>query len=75
MGWRACKGKGSGLQSDIEFETYQPTLHFTPWSLDLFIRVSFKLHGELTVPQPFWRIELIIQIAIFVLGGVCLFWE
>ena len=25
-------------------KTYHPTLHLTPWSLDLFIRVPFQLH-------------------------------
>ena len=45
------------------------TLHFTPWSLDLFIRVPFQLPGEHTVLQPFRRIELIIHIAISVLPG------
>ena len=40
-------------------KTYHPTLHLTPWSLDLFIRELFQLHGEHTVLQPFRRIELI----------------
>ena len=30
-------------------KTYHLTLHLTPWSLDLFIRVPFQLHGEHTV--------------------------
>ena len=46
-------------------QTYHPTLQFTPWSLDLFIRVPFQLHG--TLLQPFLRIELIVHIAISVL--------
>ena len=50
-------------------KTYHPTLHLTPWSLDLFIRVPFQLHGENTVLQPFRRIELIVHIAISVLPG------
>ena len=50
-------------------QTYHRTLHFTPWSLDLFIRVSFQLPGEHTVLQPFRRIELIVHIAITVLPG------
>ena len=50
-------------------KTYHPTLHFAPWSLDLFIRVPFQLHGEHTVLQPFRRIELIVHIAISVLPG------
>ena len=50
-------------------KTYHPTLHLTPWSLDLFIRVPFQLHGEHTVLQPFRRIELIVHIAISVLPG------
>ena len=40
---------------------------FTPWSLDLLIRVPSQLHGEHTVLQSFRRIELIIHIAISVL--------
>ena len=39
----------SGLISSLK--TYHPTLHLTPWSLDLFIRVPFQLHGEHTVLQ------------------------
>ena len=51
-------------------KTYHRTLHFTPWSLDLFIYVPFQLLGEHTVLQPFWRIELIVHmIAIYVLPG------
>ena len=50
-------------------KTYHPTLHLTPWSLDLFIRVPFQLLGEHTVLQPFRRIELIVHIAISVLPG------
>ena len=42
---------------------------FTPWSLDLFIRVLSQLHGEHTVLQPFRRIELIMHISISVLPG------
>ena len=30
-------------------KTYHATLHPTPWSLDLFIRVPSQLHGEHTV--------------------------
>ena len=44
-------------------------LNFTPWSQELFIRVSFQLHGEHTVLQPFRRIEFIVHIAISVLPG------
>ena len=50
-------------------KTYHPTLHLTPWSLDLFICVQFQLHGEHTILQLFRRIELIVHIAIFVLPG------
>ena len=50
-------------------KTYHPTLHLTPWSLDLFIREQLQLHGEHTVLQPFRRIELIVHIAISVLPG------
>ena len=53
----------------LSLKTYHPTLYLTPWSLDLFIRVPFQLHGEHTVLQPFWRIELIVHIAISVLPG------
>ena len=50
-------------------KTYHPILHFTPCSLDLFIRVSSQLHGEHTVLQPFRRIELIVHTVICVLPG------
>ena len=53
--------------------SHQPTLHFTPWSLDLFIRVPFQLHGEHTVQQPFRRIKLIVHIAFSVLPGTHLY--
>ena len=42
-------------------KSHHPTLHFTPWSLDLFIRMPFQLHGEHTVLEP------LIAIAISVL--------
>ena len=61
------KVKVYSLKSSLK--TYHPTLHLTPWSLDLFIRVTFQLHGEQTVMQPFWRIELIVNIAISDLPG------
>ena len=51
----------------IDLKIYHPTLHFTPLSLDLFIRVTFQLRREHTVMQPFRRIELIVPIAISVL--------
>ena len=49
-------------------KNHQPTLHFAPWSLDLYIRVPFHLHwdGEHTVLQPFRHIKLIVHIAISV---------
>ena len=55
-------------------KTYHPTLLPPPpsWSLNLFIRVLFQLHGEHTVLQPFQRIELIVHIvhiAISILPG------
>ena len=50
-------------------KTYHRTLHFTPWSLDLFIHVPFQLPGEHTLLQPFRRIEFIVHIAISVLPG------
>ena len=49
--------------------TYHPTLHLTPWSLDLFIRVPFQLQRVYKVVQPFLRIELIVDIAISVIPG------
>ena len=48
---------------------YHPTIHFTPWSLDLFIRVPFQLHEEHTVLQPFRRIKIVVHIVISVLPG------
>ena len=42
-------------------KTYHPVLHFTPWSLDLFIRVLFQLHVEQTVLQLFRRIKFIVH--------------
>ena len=54
-----------GLISSLK--TYHPTLHLTPWSVDLFIRVAFQLHREHTVLQQFRHIELIVHIAISVL--------
>ena len=48
---------------------YQPTLHFTPWSLDQLVCVSFQLLGDNTVLQPFRRIELFVHIAISVLAS------
>ena len=50
-------------------KTYHRTLHFTLWSLNLFMRVPFQLPGEQTVLQPFRRIKLIVHIAISVLPG------
>ena len=44
-------------------------IHFSPWSLNLLIRVPFQLHGENTVLQPFRHIKLIVHIAISVLSG------
>ena len=68
-----CNGKKVKVQvySRISslISSHQPTLHFTPWSLDLFIRVPFQLHGEHTVQQQFRRIELIVHIAFSVLPG------
>ena len=69
---RPIKGKGKGavfysLISNLK--TYHRTLHFTLWSLDLFIHVPFQLPREHTVLRPFRRIELIVHIAISVLPG------
>ena len=50
-------------------KTYHRTIHFTLWSLDLFIHVPFQLTGEHTVLQPFRRIELNVHIAICALPG------
>ena len=58
------KGKGAGIQFDI-IRLYI----LLPWSLDLFIRVSFQLNEEHIVLQPLRRIELIVHIAISVLPG------
>ena len=49
----------------LSLKNYHLILHFTPWSLDLFI----QLPGEHTVLQPFRRIELIVHIDISVLAG------
>ena len=65
--FRKVKVKVYSLISSLK--TYHPTLHFTPWSRDLFIRVAFQHHGEHTVLQPFRRIELIVHIAISVRPG------
>ena len=50
-------------------KTYHHTLHLTPWSLDLFIRVPFQLHEEHTILQPLRRIVFIVHIAISFLPG------
>ena len=50
-------------------KTYPPTLHFTPWSLNLLVCVPFHLPGEHTVLQPVRCIELIVHIAVSVLQG------
>ena len=64
------KGKGAVFYSLISsLKTYHRTLHFTTWSLNLFIHVPFQLPGEHTVLQPFRRIELIVHIAISILPG------
>ena len=62
------KVKGVGSSFAIK-SIYHSTLHFAPWSLDLFIRVPFQLNREHTVLQPFRRIELVVHIAISVLPG------
>ena len=56
------KGKDAGLLSDIKY--FIRILHFYPLSLDRFIRVPARLHGEHTVLQPFRRIKFITHIAI-----------
>ena len=71
-GDRSPLTKGTGLQGYFyslisSLKTCHPTLHFTPWSLDLFIRVPFQLHGEHAILQPFRHIGLIVHIAISVL--------
>ena len=43
---------------------------FTPWLLDVFIRVPSEFHGDHTVLKPFRSIELSIHIAISVLPGI-----
>ena len=69
-----CVHKGGLKPDSFHFilssqKIYHRTLHFTPWSLDLFMRVPFQLPGEHTVLQPFRRIEVILHIAISVLLG------
>ena len=55
-------------------QVFHPTFYiFTPWLLDLFIRVPYQLHGEQTV-LFFRRIELIIHIAISVLQLLIFNW-
>ena len=65
---------------EVEVQVYslissQKTYHrlhiLIPWLLDLFICVQFQFRGEhsITLLQPFWRIKLIIHIAISVLPG------
>ena len=34
------------VQAYSLISSHQPTLYFTPWSLDLLIRVAFQLHEE-----------------------------
>ena len=73
-GDRSPLTKGTGLQGYFyslisSLKTCHSTLHFTPWSLDLFIRVPFQLHGEHAILQPFRRIGLIVHISISVQLG------
>ena len=63
------EGKDAVYNLILNLKTQQPTSHFTPWSLELFIRVSIQLHEEHTVLPPFQRIELIVHIVISVLPG------
>ena len=64
------KGKKVKVQVYSLFSSISSDFYiFTPWSLDLFIRVPFQLQGEHTVLQPFRHIELIIHITISVLPG------
>ena len=39
-------------------KTYHRTLHFTPWSLDLFIRVPFQLPGSIQSCSRFGALNL-----------------
>ena len=50
-------------------KTYHPILHFTPWSLDPFIRVPFQLNGEHTALRPVRRILLIVHTVTCVVPG------
>ena len=50
-------------------KAHQPTVHFTSWLLDLFIRVPFQLHEANAALQLFWRIKLVVRIATSVLPG------
>ena len=72
--------KGEGKCVNLQSQAYVKSedlssvfLQFTPSSLDLLLRVPFQLHGVHTVLQLFWRIELIVYIAISVLPGTHLY--
>ena len=56
----------------MKSEDLSADFQFTPWSLDLFIHVTFQLHREHTVQQPFPYTELIVHNAISVLLGIYL---
>ena len=69
---KVIKGQVQDYCLVSNLKTYHPTLHFTSWSLDLFIRVPFQFHGYHTVLQPFWRIEHIVHIFTWVKWSI---WE
>ena len=53
--------------------TYQPTLHFTPWSLDLFIHVPFQPPWSIQPStQSSRRLEIIVHNVISVPPYTCL---
>ena len=62
--WKRYIGKGKRWRCRFIgwYQVWRPIIRLyplvTPWSLDLFIRVPFQLHGEHTVLQPFRCIEL-----------------
>ena len=77
--WRTVSSQSSYHPQEVllaQFSLYvhkgglkPDSFHFISWSLRLLIRVPFQFNGELTVRQPFRRIELIIHLAISILPG------
>ena len=48
--------------------SYQPTLHFTPGRWIFSLVCHFNFTGSIQTCNHFWRIELIVHIAIYVLN-------